>query len=217
MAQPANAIPAGIRADAAPIRTRRLRVARTGGRRIRTLAEERNTRRGEQRREESTRNLTRDGGEGPSDLPTFQRISPEILLPLIGAAAAQEHFRKPNIRIPMSWWRSFLPKRAIDRTKLNPETGEYETIDHSTPESKRGRHLRELERLDIPAKTKNYVIDQEGRRSNIVANARPLILYKRTNTLDRPAREKRCSYGKIRDPTTNSWRCIKNPNHKKDD
>jgi hypothetical protein len=218
MAQAANAVPPdGVYIDnaEAPIRARRLETARIRRRSIRTQAHERNTRPLFNKRETRPRQLNREGNEPPAKTPTFQRAEPGDISELVSAAAALAHIEKSSIKIPMTWWKTFLPSKVYKRTRLNPETQEYEAINFRDPANKRGRHYPQLERLDLPAKTKNYVLDRQGRRHNIIANARPLLLYTRTNTLDRPKAEKKCAYGKIRDKTTNSWRCIKNPDHHK--
>lgn len=113
----------------------------------------------------------------------------------------------PKLKIANEWWfNELLPQGVFnkeDDNGVNLHRGIHKT----------GPHLPDLERATVVAPTKQMAVGRDGVARRILANARPLYLYEKKNTLDRPADEKKCAYGKIRDPTTNSWRCIKNPNH----
>ena len=141
------------------------------------------------------------------DHETFQRVPQLMHVP---AAELANNRMNPDVRIPMAWWNTFLPPQVRHRFANGAR------IDHS-PGNKTGPHLPQLEREHITAPTYTRVQDQHGHARQITANARPQLLYPKINTADRPANEKHCSYGKIRDPSTNSWRCIRNPNHHADD
>jgi hypothetical protein len=146
--------------------------------------------------------------EGSGRGRTLQRLSlnsdvnPEQLTRLLNG---------PNHKIPFDFWfNHLLPAEGF--TKYDDNGNHLDRQIH-----KPGPHMPELEALTVDAPTKKRVLGRDGTARMVVANARPLYLYERKNTLDRPADEKECTYGKIRDPTTNSWRCIKNPNHHKQD
>lgn len=135
---------------------------------------------------------------------TFQRLP---VLPNVPAAEMAAHREDPDVRIPMGWWRTFLPNQITDRF-----TAAGAHIDHS-PGNKHGPHYAQLEHDIITAPSYTRVRDGHGGHREVTVNAKPQLLYPKTNTMDRPANEKHCSYGKVRDPSTNSWRCLRNPNH----
>jgi hypothetical protein len=165
---------------------------------IRSAVEGRNTDVANPREERVVRNKPSYRGQ------TFQRVPQLMHVP---AAEMQFNRMDPEVRIPMNWWATFLPNQVTDRILPNGNR-----IDHS-PGNKTGPHLPQLEREQIVAPTFTRVIDHQGHERQVTANAKPQLLYPKTNTLDRPANEKHCAYGKIRDPSTNSWRCVRNPNH----
>lgn len=125
---------------------------------------------------------------------------------LTPAQIAQE-LASPTNKIPDIWWRTFLPPAAYRRLDANGHQ-----INHGAGH-KVGAHLPQLEAQNLPAPTKELIVDAHGVAHDIVANARPLLLYQRKHTIDTDGADKHCAYGKIRDESTNSWRCIKNPNH----
>jgi hypothetical protein len=147
---------------------------------------------------------------------TFQRLGAGT--PHVPAAELTGAREFPNHKIPFSWWSTFLPPALFRNV-----TAAGNRVDHSVNwagdqrKRNRGPEIPALAALDIPAPTKSKVVDHADpnpatRNHPIVANARPQILYPRTNTIDRDD-AKDCAYGKIRDPSTNSWRCVRNPNH----
>lgn len=153
---------------------------------------------------------------------TYQRVNDAVGSAMHNAVGAAKHAdltaeaQTPRQHIPYSWWRTFLPVNRFDAVDNN-----HQRIYRDTPALKTDHHFAALEALgpQIAAPTRKDLVDQAEVHHKIVANARPLLLYKRTNTLDTPAAgagAKRCAYGKIRDQATNSWRCIKNPNHHSD-
>lgn len=146
---------------------------------------------------------------------TFQRLPANT--PHVPAAELANSRDNPNFRIPMMWWDTFLPPDTMRRTDANGNRIEH-GLDANQQRQNSGPHMPQLEQLGlhIRAPTKRKIVDAQGNSHRIVANARPQLLYPRTNTADRPAAEKHCAYGKIRDPETNSWRCIRNPNHHAD-
>lgn len=146
-----------------------------------------------------------------------QRLDPHAPVP---AAELQGHRLRPQLKIPFSWWHTFLPNR-FDKVVMgiNPATGNPVVVGHNDYGlNKTTQHYPALDAMgdNIRAPTSSRITTAGGHHHAITANARPLLMYKRTNTLDTPANgpgAKRCAYGKIRDEETNSWRCIKNPNH----
>jgi hypothetical protein len=148
---------------------------------------------------------------------TFQRLPPGT--PHVPAAELAQSRNNPNFRIPMTWWQTFLPRQRFARINAagNPIPHGLNAAGNRQNE---GPHMAALEALGptIQAPTKRKIVDHTDpnpatRDHPVTANARPQLLYPRTNTEDRPANEKHCAYGKIRDPETNSWRCVRNPNH----
>lgn len=148
---------------------------------------------------------------------TFQRLPPNT--PYVPAAELAASRTNPNFRIPMAWWSTFLPRQRFDRLDAAGNRIPH-GLDAAGNRQNQGPHMPAIENLGptIQAPTKRIIIDHNDpnpvtRAHTVTANARPQLLYPRVNTEDRPANEKHCAYGKIRDPETNSWRCIRNPNH----
>ena len=147
---------------------------------------------------------------------TFQRLGPGT--PHVPAAELANSRNHPNFKIPMEWWSTFLPNTFNRRDAAGHAIPHG--LDAAGHRQNEGPHMAALEAFgpNITAPTKSRIVDHADpnpatRHHPIVANARPQLLYPRINTEDRPANEKHCAYGKIRDPETNSWRCIRNPNH----
>jgi hypothetical protein len=171
---------------------------------IRSVVEGRNRDAANPREERDVRNKASYRGY------TFQRVPDDARTQHIPAAELAFNRLDPEVRIPMRWWATFLPNAVTDRRLPNGQR-----INHD-PGNKTGPHLVQLEREHITAPTFTRITDSSGQERQVTANAKPQLLYPRINTLDRPANEKHCSYAKVRDPSTNSWRCVRNPNHHKD-
>jgi hypothetical protein len=121
----------------------------------------------------------------------------------------------PDHRIPNSWWNTFT-NHEFD--KVLPNAAGVFNIARNAGQNKTGHIINLPAHPFIPAPTKSDVI-RNGVAHQIIKNARPVLMYQRTNVLDAPGHVgppthvKNCAYGKVRDPNTNSWRCVKNPNH----
>lgn len=143
---------------------------------------------------------------------TFQRLGPGT--PHVPAAELARSRNNPDFKIPMAWWSTFLPNNTFKR--LTPAGVRINHgLNAAGVKQNQGPHMPQIEALgpNIQAPTKKRIVDAAGGHHPVIANARPQLLYPSVNTEDRPANEKHCAYGKIRDPETNSWRCVRNPNH----
>lgn len=126
------------------------------------------------------------------------------------------HRVAPHLKIPFSWWHTFLPPRF---NKITHVGGLIVPLHRGQNKTDIEYPLLDALGDNIPAPTSSRITGPGGQHHAIIANARPLLMYKRKNTLDTPANgplAKHCAYGKVRDEETNSWRCIKNPNHHDD-
>ena len=146
----------------------------------------------------------------------FQRIEATHHLSAADNNAARAN---PNVKIPMSWWHTFLPRAIFNRTdpaglplnKHLPANKQAATaLRHGLP-----NRAPQLETQDnyIPAPSQTHIVDAGGNEHQVMANAVPQLLYPTENTSDNAHYDKKCTYGQIRDPSTHKWRCIRNPNH----